>query len=212
MSDKNSSKGIIQRINEWDQKTFLKFYGNKFLKGKKIILFAKIFSFFANMQFWGILWLIWAIYGYITKDYYLFVLFTGGFIQSIILHIIVRYKIVKRHRPYIKLQEKGVEQRDELIKEHKSFPSGHVTFFLFFGIIFAFFFQNWIILLIFILLDIIVAITRLILGAHFPTDVLFGFLFGMLYGFFYLGLTCIYWVYFFYWLGETFSPIIHFWL
>ena len=213
MSEKPSSKGknLLQRINEWDHKTFLKLYKNKFLKGKKIILFAKIISFIANMQFWGVIWLIWAIYGYITKDYYLFVLFTGGFIQSIILHIIIRYRIVKRNRPYITLEEKGVKQHDELIREDKSFPSGHVTFLLFFGIIFAFFFQNWIILLIFILLDIGVAITRLILGVHYPTDVLGGFLFGALFAILYLGLTCFYWVNFFYWLGEIFSPIIHFW-
>ena len=80
MPEEIPPKGIIQRINEWDHKTFLKLYKNKVLKGRKIKLLAKIVSFIAAGEFWGIIWLIWAIYGYITKDYYLFVLFTGGFI------------------------------------------------------------------------------------------------------------------------------------
>jgi membrane-associated phospholipid phosphatase len=56
------------------------------------------------------------------------------------------------------------------------------------------------------------AISRLILGVHYPIDVIFGFVFGFLYALLYLGFTYEYWVIFYYWLGETFSPIIHFWL
>lgn len=207
------SKGIIQRINEWDHKTFLKLYKNKFLKGKKIILFAKIFSFFGNMYFFGILWILWVIYGYITKDYHLLVLFTSGFIQSMILHIIIRFKIVKRNRPYITLEEKGVKQHDELIKEDKSFPSGHVAFLLLFGTIIAYYFFEflWFILLIFIVIDIIMALTRLILGVHFPTDVIGGFILGILYALLFLGVTQVYWTCTFYWCGSHLSPIIHFW-
>lgn len=213
MSDKNSSNGIIQRINEWDKKTFLKLYKNRFLKGKKIILFAKIFSFFGNMYFFGMLWVVWVVYGYITKDYYLLVLFTSGFIQSMILHVLIRFKIVKRERPYITLKDKGVGQHDLLIKVDKSFPSGHVSFFLLFGAVIAYYFNDfyWIILLIFIGLDIIMALTRLILGVHFPSDVIGGFILGIFYALLFLGLTQVYWTYVFYWCGNFLSPIIHFW-
>ena len=120
---------------------------------------------------------------------------------------------MKRNRPYITLKNEGVEQHDELIREDKSFPSGHVAFVIFFGVIFAYYFEDyfWIILLFSIGIDIIMAICRLILGVHFPIDVIFGFVFGLLYAVLYLGLTSIYWVWFFYWLGDIFSPIIHFW-
>lgn len=209
----------LEKIENWDQRTFLSIYKSKFSKKSK--KFAIVFSFFGTLYFWGLLWLVWVVYGYITKDYDLFVLFTGGFIQSIAIHSIIRYKIIKRNRPFITLKEQGVEKHDDFIKipyimkesEKESFPSGHVTFIIFFGFVFAYFFNElfWIIASIFIVLAIIMAISRLILGVHFPIDVIFGFVFGFVYAFLYLGLTADFWVKFYFWLGETFSPILHFW-
>jgi membrane-associated phospholipid phosphatase len=210
----------LEKIEAWDQRTFLNIYKSVF--SRRIKKFAIIYSFLGSLYFWGIIWLVWFIYGYVTKDYYLLVLFTGGFEQSIIIHSIIRYKIIRRNRPFITLQKEGVKKHDDFIRipylmkesEKQSFPSGHVTFLLFFGLIFAFYFSQffWIISSIFIVLDIIMAISRLILGVHFPIDVIFGFVFGFLYALLYLGVTYIYWVQFYYWLGATFSPIIHFWL
>ncbi|MFX1357968.1 MAG: phosphatase PAP2 family protein [Promethearchaeota archaeon] len=207
----------IEKLEKWDHKTFLNLYKSDF--SRKTKTFAKIYSFFGSLYFWGLVWIIWFIYGYITKDYYLLVLFTGGFDQSIIIHILIRYKIIRRNRPFITLQKHGVTKHDDYIRipyimsdsEQKSFPSGHVTFLLFFGFIFAYFFNSWAILLIFIGLDIIMALSRVILGVHFPTDVLFGFFFGFLYALLYLGLTYIWWVDFYYWIGPIFSNFIHFW-
>jgi undecaprenyl-diphosphatase len=201
---------LISKIESLDHKVFLYIYQNQSFKNKYILTLAKIYSFFGNMYFWGLFWLTLAVYGYLTKDYDLFMLITGGFIQSVIIHVLVRYKVVKRKRPYIILE--GVSPHDDLIREHKSFPSGHVTFFLFFGIIIAYHYQSWIIFVMFILLDIIMGITRLILGVHFPTDVIAGFAFGFLFAFIFLYGTLPYWITIFYWLGHTFSPIIHSWI
>ncbi len=210
----------LERLEAWDQKTFLTIYKSGL--SRKIKKFAIVYSFLGSLYFWGITWIIWFIYGYITKDYYLLVLFTGGFEQSLIIHSIIRYKIIRRNRPFITLQKEGVKKHDDFIKipylmkesEKQSFPSGHVTFLLLFGFIFAFYFSEffWIILAVFIVLSIIMAFSRLILGVHFPIDVIFGFVFGVLYALLYLGFTYEYWVMFYYWLGETFSPLIHFWL
>lgn len=207
-----------EKIEQWDRQAFLSLYRSDFSKRTK--QFAKVFSFFGSLYFWGLVWLIWYIYGYFTKDYYLLVLFTGAFDQSVIIHVLIRYGIVRRNRPYIKLKTEGVEQHDDFIRipylmsesEAKSFPSGHVTFFLLFGIVFAFYFNSWIIFLIFLVLDVVMAFSRLILGVHFPSDVIFGFVFASLYALLYLGFTYQFWVDLHYFLGPIISRIFLFWL
>ncbi|MFX1411002.1 MAG: phosphatase PAP2 family protein [Promethearchaeota archaeon] len=207
----------IEKLENWDHRVFLSLYQSDFSKRSKT--FAQIFSFFGSLYFWGLVWIIWFIYGYITKDYYLLVLFTGGFDQSIIIHSLIRYRIIKRNRPYIKLKEEGVKKHDDFIRipylmresEQKSFPSGHVTFLLFFGMIFAYYFNSWLLLFIFLGLAIVMAVSRLILGVHFPIDVIFGFVFAFLYALLYLGFTYVFWIDFYYWIGPIFSQIFHFW-
>jgi len=207
----------IEKIENWDRKTFLSLYKSDFSKRTK--QFAKIFSFFGSLYFWALVWISWFIYGYITKDYELLVLFTGAFDQSIVIHLLIRYGVVRRNRPFIKLAKEGVKQHDEFIKipylmsesEGKSFPSGHVAFFLLFGMVFAFYFSSWIIFLIVLGLGILMAFSRLILGVHFPSDVIFGFVFAFVYAFLYLGWTYVYWEAFHYWIGPIVSEIFHFW-
>jgi len=208
----------LEKIEEWDHRAFLNIYKSDFSKKSK--KFAIVISFLGSLFFWGLVWLILFFYGYVTKDYGLLVLITSGFEQSIIIHSVIKYRVVKRNRPYIKLKKYGVKKHDDFLRipylmqdsEKQSFPSGHVAFFLLFGSIFAFYFQSWIILGVFIALDMVIAITRLILGVHFPLDIIFGFIFGSIYALLFLGITYIYWIKFYYWVGPIFSNFFHFWL
>ena len=201
MTVEASLKELITKIEDWDVKVFLSFYKSKLSGRTKKI--AKIYSFFGNYTFWCALWLTLGVWSFIIRDYDLLILFTGAFDQAFVLYLIIRYKVVARNRPFITLSDEGVEKHDHHIVEDKSFPSGHVTFFLYFGFIFAFYFNSWIILIVVFILDIFMAITRLILGVHFPTDVLFGFVFAILFALLYLGLTWVYWDAFYRWLGDV---------
>jgi membrane-associated phospholipid phosphatase len=115
------------------------------------------------------------------------------------------------------LKKEGVKKHDDFIKipyvmsdsEHRSFPSGHVAFLLFFGFIFSFYFNNLIILFIFLGLDVVMAICRLIVGVHYPIDVIFGFIFAIFYSFLYLAWTSPFWVEFYYWIGPIISNIVY---
>jgi len=199
-------KEVINKIESWDTKTLLRFYASDF--SKKTQKAAKVYSFFGNGIFWFLIWSIFLIYAYFfTKDYFLVFLFSGGFNQSFILYAFIRHRVVKRNRPFITLKEYGIISHDSLIAENKSFPSGHVTFFLFFGFMIAFYYNSWMLLFVFFVLDIIMAVTRLILGVHFPSDVLAGFGFGILFALLYLGVTYTYWIWFYEWLVQIWLMI-----
>ncbi len=207
----------LDKLLEWDDRAFLSLYKSDFSKRTK--QFAKIFSFLGSLYFWSIIIVAWFFYGFVTKDYDLLVLFVSGFEQSLIIHVIIRYGLIRRNRPYIKLKKEGVKRHDLFLRipylmsdsEEKSFPSGHVTFFFLFGIILAYYFNSWPIFFVFFSLDIVMGISRVILGVHFPTDIIFGFVFGFLYALLFLGWTYIYWVEFYFWIGPIFSDIFVFW-
>ncbi|GAG56395.1 unnamed protein product [marine sediment metagenome] len=207
----------LDKLLEWDDRAFLSLYKSDFSKRTK--QYAKIFSFLGSLYFWSIIIIVWFFYGFVTKDYDLLVLFVSGFEQSLIIHVIIRYGLIRRNRPYIKLKKEGVKRHDLFLRipylmsdsEEKSFPSGHVTFFFLFGIILAYYFNSWPIFFIFLSLDIIMGVSRVILGVHFPTDIIFGFIFGFLYALLFLGLTSVYWINFYYWIGPIFSDIFVFW-
>ena len=207
----------LDKLLEWDDRAFLSLYKSDFSKRTK--QFAKIFSFLGSLYFWSIIIVAWFFYGFVTKDYDLLVLFVSGFEQSLIIHVIIRYGLIRRNRPYIKLKKEGVKRHDLFLRipylmsdsEEKSFPSGHVTFFFLFGIILAYYFNSWPIFFIFLSLDILMGVSRVILGVHFPTDIIFGFVFGFLYALLFLGWTYIYWVEFYFWIGPIFSDIFVFW-
>lgn len=104
--------------------------------------------------------------------FYLLKLFnTKQFILLILVNFIVgiiKY-MIKRNRPYINDPE--IKLYDENIIDKYSFPSGHTTFcFLLYFILY----DNKVINIKYIILPILVGISRIMLGAHYITDVICG--------------------------------------
>jgi undecaprenyl-diphosphatase len=182
----------FDKLITWDKSTFLKIYKNEL--SRRFIVIAKVISFFGQIYFWlGVSFVI-LIVNYIINDYYLFSLIAGGMDQTFFLYILVRYLIVKRKRPYIELKNQSVSKKDKITTAKKAFPSGHVTFFLFFSFLYSFYFNSWIILLIGIVFACIMGFTRIMLGMHYPLDVIFGIVFGFVFSFLYFYLTAPMWV------------------
>ena len=63
-----------------------------------------------------------------------------------------------------------------------SFPSGHATFFM--GIAFAIFFSHKKAGYVFMFFALIIGITRIITGVHFPIDIITGFILGAIIAYF----------------------------
>lgn len=201
-------KESFDKLIEWDQKTFLRIYRDE--TSRKFLVTAKVISFFGNLYFWIVIGALIIVSNYITKDYYLGALFLGGFDQAFMIYMLMRYVIVKRDRPYIALRHHNVIREDELTGERKSFPSGHVTFFIFFCYLFAVFFEFWPFLIIGSVCGCLIGLTRITLGVHFPLDVIFGVVFGFVFSWLYLYLTAPFWVEIQYWIFDRIGDIWNF--
>jgi undecaprenyl-diphosphatase len=103
--------------------------------------------------------------------FFIIVLLSGIFARFIINETI--YLFYKSKRP---AQFEGVKALIPIPK-YPSFPSGHASFF--FGLSFALFFYNIIIAIIFVILSIIMGISRVFCGVHWFKDILAGMFVGL---------------------------------
>ena len=160
---------FIGKIDKWDQKVILRYNG---FGGKIFTHFLILTSFFGRETPWILLI---AFYLTIWYDPFLLSYFSGTFLTGLILILFIK-KIVNRSRPF--------ERNPKIIvfghkPTSRSFPSWHsYNIFSQSLLIGTFFCKSPVFTILFLIFSIIISFSRIQLGVHYPSDVIFGTIFG----------------------------------
>ncbi len=166
-------KEFSNRIDQWDQKIILKYNG---LGGKPFTIILRFISFFGRETLWLLLI---AFYLFIWYDPFLLAYISGTFLTGLII-ILALKQIIKRKRPFERF-EKGKIIVYERTPSSKSFPSWHSYNVMAQGLLFGLFFLNSLLItFIIVIITIIVSFSRIQLGVHYPSDVIFGCIIGIM--------------------------------
>jgi len=173
-------------IDKWDKIKSPQIY-HKYENTKiNISVFAKIVSYFADPRLWGIVGFVFTIIGFIEQDFSHLITFISGFLQSFLVYYIIK-KLIKRERPFKQIE--GIERLDKT-GHGFSFPSGHCHHStILVGLIWLSFYNHPWFIIVLLSYNIIVGLSRLILGVHFISDVIVGVILGYFNVVFYWFLT-----------------------
>jgi undecaprenyl-diphosphatase len=166
-------KEFSNRIDQWDQKIVLKYNG---FGGKSTTIILRIISFLGRETLWLILI---AFYLFIWYDPFLLAYISATFLTGLILILVIK-QTVKRKRPFERFEDNRIVVFERM-PSSRSFPSWHSYNVMVYGLLFGLFFMNSLFITILILIvTIIVSFSRIQLGVHYPSDVIFGCIFGII--------------------------------
>jgi len=166
-------KEFSNRIDEWDQKIIVKYNG---IGGKPVTYILKFLSFFGRETIW--IFLI-AFYLFIWYDPFLLANLAAIFLTGLLLILAIK-QTVNRSRPFDKLEKDKLKVLEKKPRS-KSFPSWHSYNIVAYGLLIGFFFlKSPLITIIMQVLAIIISFSRIQLGVHYPSDVIFGYFIGII--------------------------------
>lgn len=161
-------KEFVHRIDKWDKNIILKYNG---MGGPVLTHFFNFASFFGRETIWFFLI---AFYLFIWYDPLLFVYFGTTFMNGLIFVLIVK-NAVNRTRPFDTIKEIKVL---ELRPTSRSFPSWHAYNVTSQALLIGFLTRSPVVLIVLIACAGLVCLSRVQLGVHYPTDVIFGAILG----------------------------------
>ncbi|OUR88657.1 hypothetical protein A9Q81_23235 [Gammaproteobacteria bacterium 42_54_T18] len=164
-----NQKSIFQKIDKFEHNVCL--YFNNFSRKKTIKRFFSIISRLGDGGIWYTLMLGLFFFGGF-KGYVVALGMALMAIINVAIYKSLKSKLV-RERPYISFRDLscGTPPLDQY-----SFPSGHTLHAVSFTVVCIYFFPLLAVLL--IPISILIAISRVVLGLHYPTDVVMGALIG----------------------------------
>ena len=165
-------KDLLTKINEWDQKIILKYNG---LGGKLVTYILKFISFFGRETLW--IFLIF-FYLFVWYDPFLLSHISATFLIGLVIIVIIKL-IVNRSRPFEELKESKLRVLERK-PSSRSFPSWHSYNITAFGLLLGLFFlKSPLFTTVLIILAVLVSFSRIHLGVHYPSDVIFGTIIGI---------------------------------
>ncbi len=163
-------KKIFNKLDPWDQKIILKYNG---FGGKVFTTILKVLSFFGRETLWMLLMVFFL---FIFYNPLLFSYISSIFLLGVAIIAPIK-KYMNRDRPFESLEDIKVLERKPT---SRSFPSWHAYNVVSQGLLLAYLLNSIVIVITVLIFAAIISFSRIQLGVHYPSDVIFGFLIGFI--------------------------------